>query len=105
MTDVTLTNRRADSSANADLTRLARHGADAFGYRPACASTASSPSPAPAGVADQQLHLLPQPPLRGRTRRRHPPPGDLKKRGLRKSCDGGCGVLRGRRLRHAGRGV
>ena len=24
---------------------------------------------------------------------------------LRKSCDGGCGVLRGRRLRHAGRGA
>jgi len=32
MTDVTVTNRRADSSANADLTQLARHGADAFGY-------------------------------------------------------------------------
>ena len=33
MTDVTITNRRADSSANADLTQLARHGADAFGYK------------------------------------------------------------------------
>ena len=33
MTDVTITNRRADSSANADLTQLARHGADAFGYQ------------------------------------------------------------------------
>src|SRR6201997_1070198 len=33
MTDVTVTNRRADSSVNADLTRLARHGADAFGYK------------------------------------------------------------------------
>src|SRR6201984_3203398 len=33
MTDVTVTNHRADSSANADLTRLARHGADAFGYK------------------------------------------------------------------------
>ena len=33
MTDVTVTNRWADSSANEDLTTLARHGADAFGYR------------------------------------------------------------------------
>ena len=33
MTDVTITNRRADSSANQDLTQLARHGADAFGYK------------------------------------------------------------------------
>ena len=33
MTDVTFTNSRADSSANEDLTTLARHGADAFGYR------------------------------------------------------------------------
>jgi AhpD family alkylhydroperoxidase len=33
MTDVTVTNRRADSSANEDLTKLARHGADAFGYK------------------------------------------------------------------------
>lgn len=32
MTDVTFTNRRADSSANEDLARLARDGADAFGY-------------------------------------------------------------------------
>jgi AhpD family alkylhydroperoxidase len=32
MTDVTVTNRRADSSANEDLARLARDGADAFGY-------------------------------------------------------------------------
>ena len=33
MTEVTITNRRADSSANQDLTRLARHGADTFGYK------------------------------------------------------------------------
>jgi AhpD family alkylhydroperoxidase len=33
MTEVTITNRRADSSANEDLTQLARHGADAFGYK------------------------------------------------------------------------
>jgi hypothetical protein len=33
MTDVTVTNRRADSSANEDLTQLAHHGADAFGYK------------------------------------------------------------------------
>ena len=33
MTEVTVTNRRVDSSANADLTQLARHGADAFGYK------------------------------------------------------------------------
>ena len=33
MSDVTVTNRRADSSTNEDLTELARHGADAFGYR------------------------------------------------------------------------
>jgi len=33
MTDVTVTNRRPDSSANEDLTKLARHGADTFGYR------------------------------------------------------------------------
>ena len=33
MTDVTVTNRRADSSANENLTQLARHGADAFGYK------------------------------------------------------------------------
>jgi hypothetical protein len=33
MTDVTITNRRADSSANDDLTKLARHGADTFGYK------------------------------------------------------------------------
>jgi AhpD family alkylhydroperoxidase len=33
MTDVTVTKRRADSSANADLTKLARHGADTFGYK------------------------------------------------------------------------
>ena len=30
---MTVTNRRADSSTNEDLTKLARHGADAFGYR------------------------------------------------------------------------
>ena len=33
MTDVTVTNRRADSSASEDLTKLARHGADIFGYK------------------------------------------------------------------------
>ena len=33
MTDVTVTNRRADSSGNEDLTKLARHGADTFGYK------------------------------------------------------------------------
>ena len=33
MTDVTFTNRRADSSTNEDLTKLARHGAEAFGYK------------------------------------------------------------------------
>jgi AhpD family alkylhydroperoxidase len=33
MTDVTVTNRRADSSANEDLTKLARHGSDTFGYK------------------------------------------------------------------------
>jgi AhpD family alkylhydroperoxidase len=33
MTDVTVNNRRVDSSTNDDLTELARHGADAFGYR------------------------------------------------------------------------
>jgi AhpD family alkylhydroperoxidase len=33
MTDVTLTKRRVDSSANEDLTKLARHGADTFGYK------------------------------------------------------------------------
>ena len=33
MTDVTVTNRRADSSANRDLTQLARSGAGAFGYK------------------------------------------------------------------------
>ncbi|HEX6328807.1 MAG TPA: carboxymuconolactone decarboxylase family protein [Jiangellaceae bacterium] len=32
MTDVFVTNRRADSSANEDLAELARDGADAFGY-------------------------------------------------------------------------
>ena len=33
MTEVTIINRRADSSANQDLTQLARHGADTFGYK------------------------------------------------------------------------
>jgi AhpD family alkylhydroperoxidase len=33
MIDVTVTNRRVDSSANEDLTKLARHGADTFGYK------------------------------------------------------------------------
>src|SRR5262245_1006199 len=33
MSDVTVTNRRVDSSANEDLTKLARHGADTFGYK------------------------------------------------------------------------
>jgi AhpD family alkylhydroperoxidase len=33
MTDVTVNNRRADSSANEDLAKLARHGADTFGYK------------------------------------------------------------------------
>jgi AhpD family alkylhydroperoxidase len=33
MTDVTVTDRRADSSAHEDLTKLARHGADTFGYK------------------------------------------------------------------------
>jgi AhpD family alkylhydroperoxidase len=33
MTDVTVTNRRAESSANDDLAKLARHGADTFGYK------------------------------------------------------------------------
>ena len=32
MTDVSVTKRRADSSANEDLARLARQGADTFGY-------------------------------------------------------------------------
>ena len=32
MTDVAVTNRRTDSSTNEDLSKLARHGADAFGY-------------------------------------------------------------------------
>lgn len=32
MTEATITNHRADSSPNADLTKLARHGADTFGY-------------------------------------------------------------------------
>ena len=32
MADVAVTNRRADSSSNEALTKLARHGADAFGY-------------------------------------------------------------------------
>jgi AhpD family alkylhydroperoxidase len=31
--DVTVMNRRADSSASEDLTKLARHGADTFGYK------------------------------------------------------------------------
>lgn len=33
MADVTVTNRRADSSVNEDLAKLARHGADSFGYK------------------------------------------------------------------------
>lgn len=33
MTDVTFTNRRADSAANEGLAKLARHGADSFGYK------------------------------------------------------------------------
>jgi AhpD family alkylhydroperoxidase len=33
MTDVTVTYSRANSSANEDLTKLARHGADTFGYK------------------------------------------------------------------------
>lgn len=33
MSDVTITNQRVDSSANEDLTELARHGADSFGYQ------------------------------------------------------------------------
>jgi AhpD family alkylhydroperoxidase len=33
MTDVTFTNHRVDSSANQDLTQLARHGADVFVYK------------------------------------------------------------------------
>src|ERR687891_942178 len=33
MTDVSVTNRRADSSANEGLAKLARHGADTFGYK------------------------------------------------------------------------
>jgi AhpD family alkylhydroperoxidase len=33
MTEVTITNRRADSSANEDLADLARRGAAAFGYK------------------------------------------------------------------------
>lgn len=33
MTDVTVTTRRADTSANEDLAALARHGADTFGYK------------------------------------------------------------------------
>lgn len=33
MTHVAFTNRRADSSTNEDLTKLARHGADTFGYK------------------------------------------------------------------------
>jgi AhpD family alkylhydroperoxidase len=31
--EVTFTNRRADSLANEDLAKLARHGADTFGYK------------------------------------------------------------------------
>jgi AhpD family alkylhydroperoxidase len=33
LTDVIVINRRADCSANQDLTKLARHGADTFGYK------------------------------------------------------------------------
>lgn len=33
MTDATVRNRRADSSANENLAKLARHGADSFGYQ------------------------------------------------------------------------
>src|ERR687892_679432 len=33
MTDVSVANRRADSSANEGLAKLARHGADTFGYK------------------------------------------------------------------------
>ena len=48
MTDVTVTNRRADSSANEDLTKLARHGADTFGYKaPPGHRSQARPTPAP----------------------------------------------------------
>ena len=48
MTDVTVTNRRVDSSANEDLTKLARYGADSFGYP--CRRAASSPGLTPAQI-------------------------------------------------------
>ena len=63
MTDVTVTNRRADSSANQNLTRLARHGADSFGYKAELRIDGELAQLLRLrGVSDQQLHLLPQPP-------------------------------------------
>src|SRR5918994_309764 len=42
MTEVTVTNRRADSSANQDLTQLARHGAAALAYTEALTRVADA---------------------------------------------------------------
>jgi alkylhydroperoxidase family enzyme len=55
---------------------MARMGADAFGYRGTCGSTAASPSSCACGSRAQQLHSLPQPALRGGGRGGHPPGED-----------------------------
>ena len=67
MTDMTITNVRADSSLNEDLTKLARHGADAFGFKANLRIDRRLAQLLRLRVSDQQLRLLPQPPLRGRT--------------------------------------
>ena len=77
MTDVAVTNGRADSSASEDLTRLARHGADTFGYKANLRIERKLAQLLRPRVSQiNKLHLLPQPALRGRTRRRHRPTGD-----------------------------
>jgi alkylhydroperoxidase family enzyme len=72
--DVQVANRRLDASANEALIGMARMGAHAFGYT---ARPANRPPPrpalAPASVAAQQLHLLPEPALPGGARGGYPP--------------------------------
>jgi hypothetical protein len=72
--DVQVANRRLDASGNEALIGMARMGADAFGYTADLRiDRGLARLLPPAGLAAQQLHLLPQPALPGGARGGHPP--------------------------------
>ena len=75
--DVQIANRRLDASGNDALIGMARMGADAFGYKAELRINRGLAQLLRLRVcAAQQLHLLPQPALRGGARGGHPPGQD-----------------------------